>query len=265
MLKAIFFLVRVPGSLLKYTGCRHSNTRKFASFETTRGIEMRPLTHLATIALGGFVAFAHDAKAATFNVVYDDSPTAAIDSPIVGTGILSFDGPATAGSFALNTLTNLSFSIDISGNVFDLADLNAATPLDQAGIFVTDNGGGDFSFVFTGAGTAPFSGSTDFDGPVNSLGHEPTAGIADGAGAFGGSGLVNLYQLFDSNTFDPVFFGDYCGTTSNSSTACPLVPIESGPVVVPIPGALGLLLSGLFGLFAFSRRTSLSMKLDTTS
>jgi hypothetical protein len=63
---------------------------------------------LALVASGGL------ARAATFDLLYED-PQTVDPNPIVGSGTFSYDGPVTVGSFALASLTGVTFDATIIG------------------------------------------------------------------------------------------------------------------------------------------------------
>lgn len=176
------------------------------------------------------------ANAVVFNITYTDSPELDMSGNVVGTGSLSYNGPAVAGSYALDTLTGLAFSATIGSISFTLADIT--TDLSAGGILVSDLGGGEFGFVFSGDGsTSSNGGSVDFAVGSDSLTHEPTTSIADATGCCGGDGVVNLYGSGSS-------FGAYAATTGSNETAS----------AVPVPASLPLVLAGMGALGLVARR-----------
>ena len=179
------------------------------------------------------VLWASSAHAVVFQFVYDSvSDSSIVAADVVGTGTLSYDGPAVAGSFLLSDLTGVSFSATFTGSTgmttfsgppFDPADLSLI------GISVTDVGGGVFEAVFTGD-SASTGGSLDIDDiPDALLTHQPAALLGNVTGP-------RLYFAGDDATGLDAF-GDYLGTT---------VPVSA-------PAAILLLLTG-FAALGFARR-----------
>ena len=186
---------------------------------------MNTLKRLSMIIAIFGSGWAGAAKAVVFEIAYDDtSSNNAIDT-VVGTGALSYDGPATVGSFALNTLTGVSFTANVAGESFVTSDL-ANDP--DSGIEVFDLGGGVRGMVFSGFG-GMFDGSFDALNQNDTfLSHEPTS--PGGVGCCGGDGVVNRYVLRSGRVL--LGEGEYQAIARD----------------VPEPGTLGLLGAGLIGL-----------------
>ncbi len=175
------------------------------------------------------LTYAGAAHAATFNLTYDDTPTAAIDGAIVGTGTFSYDGAAVAGSYLLSNLTGVSFSVtftggfNFSGPPFDPADQSLI------GIDVMDVGGGMFELIFTGE-SAGTNGSLDIITGTGELSHQPSQ-------LLGGNAGLNLYFANDySGGLNA--YGDYLATSA-----------------VPAPTTLALVGLGMAGI-GLSRKRS---------
>jgi hypothetical protein len=196
---------------------------------------LQPFRHSLAIALVCLVTQASVSSAATFEITYDDLANQAIGD-VVGTGTFSYDGPATVGSFALSSLTGVTFDAIVFGEQFTTADL--ATNFNVSGISVFDTGGGVLGLVFTGFGGAYDDGALDLERTSDGWGltHEPTEAIGVRTGCCGGDGTVNRYFLGDE--IGPFQGGDYVA-------------------VLPEPGALGPAAIGLLALAASrrSRRT----------
>ncbi|MEO0869848.1 MAG: PEP-CTERM sorting domain-containing protein [Cyanobacteria bacterium J06642_11] len=92
---------------------------------------------------------------------------------IVGTGTLSFDGPASLGEFTLDSLANLDFSATIGEDTFSVADITSNLSLVSLLIFEE---AGKTLATFTGFGAGPSGGSLDLS---ETFTHEP--GFAEGA------------------------------------------------------------------------------------
>jgi hypothetical protein len=184
------------------------------------------LASLVAILLVGLLN-AGPANAVSFYLLYDDVGDQVIGTAnIIGTGTFSYDGPATVGSFALNSLTGMTFNATILGSSFSTPDI--LTDLSATGINVFSLGGGDYGLVFTGNGGQTSGGSLDLlNGFGDVLTHEPTSAINDPIGCCGGNGTINLYQ-----ENPPQVFGDYSAST------------------IPEPGTAALLALGLLGLAA---------------
>ena len=161
-----------------------------------------------------------------------------LDPPIVGSGSFSFDGDPGAGSFALTSLPNYTFSfLFVDGNSFGNADI--ATPLNEVLVLISQTGNTyDLKFSNIGPEGGPFGGSIDFDNTVSDLSFEPPS--------YGGN--LDLY-FFSSTT--SYYFGNYSATA----------PVPSAPVSVP--GPLPILV--VPGLLAFSRKLRKRIKLHRGS
>lgn len=163
------------------------------------------------------------APGAVFNLTYDDNADGVIVlADVVGTGIFSYDGPATAGSFLLSDLTGVSYSstftgsIGFSGPPFDPPDLSLI------GISVTPDGGDGFELIFTGS-SAMTNGSLDIRTETHLLTHVPN-GLAG----------PNRYAM-EELAGGTVVFGDYLG------------------IVIPEPSAFALCAPGLLSLGMIGR------------
>ncbi|WP_224413059.1 PFE-CTERM domain-containing protein [Oscillatoria salina] len=159
------------------------------------------------------------AQAFSVTFSFDNTPSGAIDSTIVGTGTFSYDGDLGNGTFGLTTLPNYSFNFNFGGtNFFDNADI--ATPVANVLVQISESNGTRF-VNFGGSGGGPNGGSIDFatsgNPNFNRLSFQP---------GFGG-----LY-------FTDSGFGDYV-----ASTPATAVPFEFSP-------GLGLLFLG--GLWAMN-------------
>jgi hypothetical protein len=181
-----------------------------------------------TLAL---IATGEPTRAVTFDIAYYDND--AFPDPLVGTGVFSYDGPATVGSFALASLTGVTFDATIVGFTLTTADLS--TNPSTSGISVFSIAGGLFGLVFTGTGGTVNGGSLELEnGEGYLLTHEPTAAIGTRVGCCGGNGTQNRYGLVDDTRYDWAS-GDYVATA------------------IPEPGTRALCALGLAGLAAWRR------------
>lgn len=145
----------------------------------------------AGIVFSSVFTNAVNASAAVFNFTFDKTFDSTLTSPFVGSGTLSFDGAATVGSYSLVSLSNLNMNFSFTnGTSFSLANLTSN--LSTSGISVFDLGSGNFGLVFTGTGSNNL-GSVDFIKNSTSLSFEPTSGIGNPMGSFGGNGVTNVY------------------------------------------------------------------------
>lgn len=207
--------------------------------------EPKPILALTLIFSLAIVSMsAGPANAASYYLQYDDAADGVIGTgSIIGTGTFSYDGPATAGSFALSSLTGMTFDATILGASFSTADI--LSDLSTTGISVFSLGGGEFGLVFTGNGGQPGGGSLDlrngFQFEDNLLTHEPTSAINDPIGCCGGNGTINLYALNPQpGATGPESFGDYSAST------------------IPEPGTAALLAVGLLSFAATRRNESIA-------
>jgi hypothetical protein len=191
-------------------------------------VRLARVTRAASLAiLLGALVPAAPAHAVSFDLVYDDVEDGVIDTgSIIGTGTVSYDGPAMAGSFSLASLSGFSFQATFVGSTFTNADLQTDLSLSGISVFALDGGG--FGLVFTGGG-GTYGGSLDLIGLFS---HEPTPSIGDGVGCCGGDGMVNRYKLLLS----PFAEGDYSATA------------------IPEPHTAALLAVGLLALAGARRR-----------
>ncbi|GAB5452547.1 MAG: hypothetical protein Hals2KO_28750 [Halioglobus sp.] len=158
------------------------------------------------------------AHSALFQLVYDDVDDQQINAErIIGSGTFSYTGEAQVGTFALSSLSDISYEGTINGIGFSTS--NILTLLDVVGITIFDRGEGELGLLFTGLSGLLNFGSLelqDSDGEI--LTHEPTfGGVSDPFGAFSGSSSVHLYQLIGSQRV----IGDYSGTLVRVSVIAP--------------------------------------------
>lgn len=192
---------------------------------------MKKITNSLAILLFG--SWAGAAQAAVFNLVYDSVADGVINpGSIVGTGIFSYNGPATAGSFLLSDLTGVSYistfnsvagSAIFAGPLFDPANPSLI------GIDVTNTGGGILDLIFTG-NSAATNGSLDILTVNGFLTHQP---VPIGVDVVGPQRYVVNDRIAGIS-----FNADYIGTTVST---------------VPEPTTIALLGLGLASL-SWSRR-----------
>ena len=151
-----------------------------------------------------------------------------LDPPIVGSGSFSFDGYPGAGSFALTSLPNYTFSfIFDDGNSFGNA--NITTPLSEVLVLISQTSN-TYDLKFSNInpfGGGVVGGSIDFNNTVSILSFEPP----------GTGGNLDLYGSIS-------YFGNYSG--NYSATA----PVPSA--TASVPGPLPIL--GVGAAFAYSRK-----------
>jgi len=174
------------------------------------------------------------AHALVFQFQFDNVPDGLpLDPPIVGSGSFSFDGDPGAGSFALTSLPNYTFSFRFDdGNAFGNADI--ITPLSEVLVLISQTGYTyDLKFSNTnpsGFGGSLFGGSIDFDNTLSVLSFEPP----------GYGGNLDLYASSS-------YFGSYSATAA--------VPSSTASVPGPLP------LLGVASAFYFSRKLRKRIKL----
>ena len=192
----------------------------------TRTRRTRTRVYLLTFVL--LLYSAGSGHAASFTIVYDDVANGSIGSP-VGTGTFSYDGPPVVGSFALSSLTGVSFDVSFPGVGATFSTADVVSDLDFSGIHVFGAGAGQFGLVFSGGPIVVGSlNAIDADGVL--LTHEPTFAIDNPIGCCGGNGTINLYQLIDDNGAF-FLFGDYRALTA-----------------VPAPSSVAVVVLGLLGI-----------------
>ena len=172
------------------------------------------------------------AQALVFQFQFDnvgDGPP--LDPPIVGSGSFSFDGDPGAGSFALTSLPNYTFSFLFNdGNAFGNADIT--TPLSEVLVLISQTGN-TYDLKFSNInpfGGGSGSGSIDFDNTLSSLSFEPP-------------GFRGNLDLYSSGSY----FGNYSATA----------PVPSATASVPGP----LPIFGVAAAFGFSRKLRKRIKL----
>jgi hypothetical protein len=144
-----------------------------------------------------------------FTISYDDTNTGVVgDGNIVGTGVLSYDGVLTPGNFLLSDLPNLAYSSNFSSKFpsspsFTLSNLREGA--EGIGIWVTDEGGGNFSMVFTGVHSGIFQPGPFFFNLTGRLIHQQNF-------SGGGSRVYGLSNLPGEESF--AVGGDYIGVSS---------------------------------------------------
>ena len=157
-----------------------------------------------------------------FDYVGDGPP---LDLPIVGTGSFSFDGNPGRGSFALDSLTNYTFSFLFDdGTTFGNSDID--TPTSEVLVLISKVGNAlklNFSNI-NSYGSGVSTGSIDFDNGGSVLTFEPP----------GYGGNLDLYQ-------GGSFFVNYSATAPDSRSSSASVP-------GPLP------LMGVSAAFGWSRR-----------
>ena len=178
------------------------------------------------------------AQALVFQFQFDnvgDGPP--LDPPIVGSGSFSFDGDPGAGSFALTSLPNYTFSFLFDdGNSFGNADIT--TPLSEVLVLISQTGN-TYGLKFSNTNPSGFgggsgSGSIDFDNTLSSLSFEPP-------------GFRGNLDLYSSGSY----FGNYSATA----------PVPSATASVPGP----LPIFGVAAAFGFSRKLRKRIKLHRGS
>lgn len=157
------------------------------------------------------------AEAAVFKFTFDGTFDAAVTPPYVGAGTFSFDGAATAGTYALSSLNNFAFDFTING--INFTNANLSTPVNHIAVSIASLGQ-DLVVNFGGSGGGPYGGSADFTGSGSQLSFQP--------------GFGSLY-------FSGSSYGTYQGI------------LDTGHAV-PEPMSAALVLFGLAGVAASRRR-----------
>ncbi len=181
----------------------------------TRSLGLKAAAGLLVAALSAPI------HAAVVNFSFDNTANSTVTAPFVGSGTLTFDGPAAAGTFALASLTNFVFDFTVGGVDFGNADLG--TPVADVLVQFTTSGS-DLVVNFGGARGGPFAGSLDFLNASGGLSFQPDFG--------------SLYFASTSQSF-----GTYAG----------VVQAARG---VPEPGSLALVAAALLGASALRRKVA---------
>ncbi|WP_066342019.1 PEP-CTERM sorting domain-containing protein [Azohydromonas lata] len=163
------------------------------------------------------VAAAVPAEAAVFKFTFDSTFDGTVTPPYVGAGTFSFDGAATAGTYALSSLSNFAFDFTIHGVNFTNANLS--TPVNHIAVSIASLGQ-DLVVNFGGSGGGLYGGSADFTESGSQLSFQP-----------------NFGSLFFSGSA----YGTYQGILDTSHA-------------VPEPMSAALVLFGLAGVAASRRR-----------
>ncbi len=117
------------------------------------------------IALG-LLTCAQHARATTYDFLFDNTDDGILNAPFVGSGTVSFNEAAIDGTYAYNSLSDISMDFEFgAGNMFTEADI--VTPLNEI-LFVISNGGQSLNFSnINPFGTGPNGGAIDFANPTN--------------------------------------------------------------------------------------------------
>lgn len=179
---------------------------------------------LAPLAAASALCFGGVAHAVTFNLFYDNYADQVIGTNnIVGTGTFSYSGPLTFGSFALDSLSGVSYSASFDGGLYTFGTADIQSDPSVIGIDVFNLGGGTAGMVFTGTEASNPYGSLDLINPAgNILSHEPTSTISNPVGCCGGNGTINEYFLaLSSSAEGDIYYGDYLATTGGLPSSVP--------------------------------------------
>jgi len=151
-----------------------------------------PLLSILGMAAIGVISTAKVASAAVFNIDFDNTFDNTLSPPFVGSGIFSFDGTATDGTYNLTSLSNYEFDFTVGSSTFTNTDISTSD-IGEVQVVIYDSGSQIYfsNSDSSGFGNGPLSGSIDFTGTSGDyLTFEPPAF---------GSPPLDLYGAEDSN------------------------------------------------------------------
>jgi hypothetical protein len=126
-----------------------------------------PLVHLASVAhlrsqnhAISFRSLSSRSTTAVFVLEFDNTPYGNVTPPLVGSGTVSFDGPAVPGTYPLLNLTNFVFAATVDGHSFGNADIQTR-PLANVTVQISQDGP-NLLLSFGGLVRGPFGGKFFF-------------------------------------------------------------------------------------------------------